>query len=110
MSTTDSNENSVILALIKQNFALQNGLVEVIQARDAHEAEYRANSQILAQKDSERLADEAKAQEDYYKSLVSTLAPILIPLVQSLVSPGPQVEENAAEFFGIDPNPDSEQH
>lgn len=110
MSTADSNENSVLLALIKQNSALQNGLVEIIQARDAHEAEHRANSQILAQKDSERLADEAKAQEDYYKSLVPMMVSIFAPLVQSLVSPGPQVEQNAADFFGIDPNSDSEQH
>lgn len=104
MSTTESNENSVVLALIEQNSALQKSLVDIIKARDANEAERQANEQMLEQQDSQRQSDEAKAQADYYKSLLPALLPILMPLIQSLVSPGPQVATNAADFFGIDPN------
>ena len=112
MSTTESNENSVVLALIEQNFALQKSLVEIIKVRDANEAERQATEQALKQQKEENLAQTDKDLNDYYKSLLPALLPIIMPLVQSLISPGSQVGGNEAEFFGIDPNskPETDKH
>ena len=109
MSTLNSNENSVILALIEQNSALQNGLVEIIQARDANEAERRVNDQMLNQQETQRLADEAKAHGDYLKSLVPALAPLLIPLIQSLLKP-PTSFDFSFKAAPVKAAPDSEKH
>jgi len=113
MSTFESNENSVILALIEQNFSLQQGLVDIIKTRDANEAERQSKEQMLEQRDSETRAATAKAQDDYYQNLLPTLLPIFAPLIQSLaqgfLSPDPQIDPS--DFFDPDDKPEGgEQH
>ena len=93
MATTESNENSIALALIEQNFSLQNSLVDIIKARDAAEAERQATEQDLKQQKEANLAQESKDLNDYYKSLLPALLPIILPLVQSLINPAPCGEE-----------------
>lgn len=109
MSTAESNENSAILALIEQNSSLQKSLVDIIQARDANEAERRVTNQMLDQQDSQRLADEAKAHGDYLKSLVPVLVPVLMPLVQSLLKP-PTSFDFSFRAAPVKAAPDSEKH
>ena len=87
MSTVESNENSVVLALIGQNYALQTSLVDIIRARDANDAEHQAYKQSLDQQNAEQRAEEVKESNKYYQQLSMMLIPEILPLIQRFLQP-----------------------